>query len=309
MWSGTRVLVTGGRGFLGQHLVSALEGRGAVLWAPPRSELDLLDRAATEAALRGWRPRVVIHAAVQGGGIGWMREHPVESGRDSALINLHAMDAALKAGVEVFVGVSSACAYPRDCPVPFAEERIWDGPPEPTNGPYAQSKRLMLELGHACSTQYGMRTVAPVLGNLYGPGDSLLAERAHVVAGLLLRMLAQPADLQVWGTGRATRELLYVRDAAEGILFAAERWLSPMPINVGTGQELRISALVEALVAATGFRGPIHFDASHPDGQPRKCMSVDRLTRLGWRAPTSLEAGLRATVAWYREALESRGTH
>lgn len=304
LWSGSRVLVTGARGFLGRHLVAAARARGAEVVEAGRAEADLTDAAATRAFFADVRPRVVLHAAVQGGGIGWMRAHPVESGRDNARLNLNAIDAAAAAGAEVFVGVSSACCYPRMCPVPFEEAMLWEGRPEPTNDPYAQSKRLLLSLGEAYQAQHGLRCVAPVLANLYGPGDHLSPERAHVVAALLQRVVADPDELVVWGSGRATREFLYVADAAEGILRAAEAWPGPGPLNIGTGIEVPISELVETLVAVAGYGGPVRFDRSKPDGQPRKCLDVSLATEaLAWRAPTSLEAGLRRTLAWYREQL------
>jgi len=304
MWAGTRVLVTGASGFLGRHLVDALEARGAVVLTPGRADIDLCDLAATCRGFMELQPAVVIHAAVQGGGIGWMREHPVESGRDNALLNLNSLDAAWRAGAHTYVGVSSACCYPRICPVPFVEDDLWKGRPEPTNEAYAQSKRLLLSLGEAYQAQHGIRVVAPVLANLYGPGDHLSPTRAHVVAALLQRVVAAPEELLVWGTGRATREFLFVRDASEGILVAAERWPGPAPLNIGTGIEVPIAQLAHSIAAAADYGGPIRFDTSKPDGQPRKCLDVSRATEaLGWTAPTSLETGLRETVAWYRAQL------
>ena len=301
-WSQQRVLLTGARGFLGRHLHRALLARGAEVVATGRAEVDLTDAVSTRRFFVEARPTVVLHAAVQGGGIGWMREHPVESGRDNARLNLNAIDAAAAAGAAVFVGASSACCYPRICPVPFVEEDLWKGRPEPTNDTYAQSKRLLLSLGEAYQAQHGMRTVAPVLANLYGPGDHLAPERAHVVAALLQRVVQAPEELVVWGTGRATREFLYVEDAAEGVLAAAEGWPGPAPLNIGTGVEVSIRELVETLVRVADYRGPVRFDESKPDGQPRKCLDVSRATAaLGWRASTSLEEGLRRTLAWYRE--------
>ncbi len=308
-WQGTRVLLTGATGFLGQHLAIALRDRGAVLTAAGSAQVDLTDAVATEAFFAAARPQVVIHAAVQGGGIGWMREHPVESGRDNARLNLNALDAACTAWAEVFVGVSSACCYPRICPVPFVEADLWKGRPEPTNDTYAQSKRLLLSLGEAYQAQHGIRCVSPVLANLYGPLDHLTPERSHVVAALLQRMVRQQSaggdePFEVWGTGRATREFLFAEDAAEGILAAAESWPGPGPLNIGTGIEVPIAELVQTLASVAGYAGPVRFDTTKPDGQPRKCLDVSLATEtLGWTAPTSLEDGLRRTLAWYREQL------
>lgn len=307
-WTGVTVLVTGGRGFLGRHLVDRLRARGAAVVAVGRAEADLRDRAATEALFRRHRPQVVLHCAVQGGGIGWMRAHPVESGLDNALINAHALDAAFQVGARAFVGVSSACAYPRvPRTIPFPEDELWEGRPEPTNDTYAQTKRLMMSLGDAYHQQHGLPSAFPMLANLYGPGDHLEPERAHVVAALIQRALAAPDELVVWGSGRATREHLYVEDAADGVLAcaaAAARGVHLGPINVGTGVEVSVAELAQAIAAACAYAGPVRFDASKPDGQPRKCLDVRRMAReLSWTAPTSLAEGLRQTVAWYRQAL------
>jgi GDP-L-fucose synthase len=309
MWADTRVLVTGGRGFLGRVLVDQLQAQGAQVMAVGRAEADLRDRGATLGLFGEAAPEVVLHAAVEGGGIGWMRDHPVASGQDNARINLNVMEAAHRCGARIFVGVSSACAYPRDCPVPFTEDRLWDGAPEPTNGPYAISKRLMMEVGRAHAQEHGLAVAFPVLANLYGPGDHLESTRAHVVADLVLRCLSlgPGEELVVWGTGRATREFLYVDDAASGILACAAA-PKPGPRNIGTGREVSIRTLAEAVVAACGGEHPIRFDADKPDGQPRKCLSAER-TRvdLGWEAKVGLVEGLAKTVAWYRAQLAEKG--
>jgi len=311
MWAGARVLVTGGRGFLGKHVVARLLQEGATPISVGRAEADLTDRAATEALMARVRPDVVVHCAVQGGGIGWMRHHPVASGRDNVLMNVHLLDAAAKSpGCTAFIGASSACAYPRICPVPFVEAHLWNGYPEPTNGPYALSKRIMMDLGRAWHQErpHGFLAVFPILANLYGPLDHLEPERAHVVAALMQRCLALPAHqpLTVWGSGRATREFLYAPDAAEGVL-AMLAWRSPEPVNIGTGIEVPIAELAQSIVRACEHPGGIAFDADKPDGQPRKCLDVTRArTQLGWTAPTPLDTGLRHTVAWYRQALKER---
>jgi len=303
VWAGTRTLVTGGRGFLGRHVVAALQARGADPVPVGRAEADLRDPTAAASLFEEIAPQVVVHCAVQGGGIGWMRHHPVESGRDNALINVNALDAAHRAGATLFLGASSACCYPRTPPVPFKEVDIWNGYPEPTNGPYALSKRMMMDLGRAYQQQHGMRCAFAVLANLYGPGDDTDPERAHVVAALIMRALSQPDALVVWGTGQATREHLYVVDAADGILALAELDEGG-PINIGTGQEVSVADLSLSIAQACSYDGPVRFDTTRPDGQPRKVLDVTQASeKLGWRAPTSLQAGLAETVAWYRENL------
>lgn len=304
MWTGTRTLVTGARGFLGQHVMQKLTRLGADPVGVGSADADLTRGDEAQRLFADVRPTVVVHCAVQGGGIGWMRAHPVESGRDNSLINIHALDAAYRCGASLFIGASSTCAYPRSPPVPFREDALWDGYPEPTNGPYAQSKRLMMDLGRAYFEQHGFRSVFGLLGNLYGPGDTLDAGRAHVVAALIMRCLSAPDVLEVWGSGRATREHLFVEDAADGLL-ALARHDSPDPLNIGTGQEVSVAELAQAIAEATGFEGAVRFDPSKPDGQPRKVMDCSRAEAvLGWTAPTSLEDGLSKTVAWYREQLE-----
>lgn len=300
-WRGRRVLVTGGRGFLGSHVVARLHALGAQATAVGRAEADLRDDAAARRLFAAHRPQVVVHCAVSGGGIGWMRDHGVEAGRDGALINLGALAAAAAAGADLFIGVSSACAYPRvPRTIPFVEAELWDGAPEPTNAAYAESKRLMMALGDAYQRERGMRCVFPLLANLYGPGDRLEPARAHVLAALILRSLAAPAELVVWGSGQPTREHLYVVDAAAGVLACAD-YQAGGPINIGSGEERTVRELVDRVVAATQYLGPVRFDPGQPDGQPRKCLDVSMARRaLGWQATTSIDEGLRQTVAWVR---------
>ncbi|MEC7947303.1 MAG: NAD-dependent epimerase/dehydratase family protein [Myxococcota bacterium] len=300
---GVRVLVTGGRGFLGHHVCAAVRARGGEAVAVGSAEADLTDRDEALQLVRDISPAVVMHCAAQGGGIGWMKSNPVESGRDNALINTHILDASWRGGARAFVGASSACAYPRICPVPFREETMWDGPPEPTNGPYAESKRLMMSLGRAYQHQHGFPARFAVLANLYGPGDHISPERAHVVAALLQRVVADPDELVVWGSGTPTREFLYVEDAADGMLAMLD-WERPEPLNIGTGVEVSIADLARAVARVAGYAGPIILDRTKPDGQPRKCLDVTRASReLGWTAKTDLETGLAKTVAWYRRAM------
>lgn len=303
MWAGVRTLVTGGHGFLGTHLVAALRHRGADPVPVGRADADLRNMEATQALFSDVRPQAVIHCAVQGGGIGWMQHHPVESGRDNTLMNVNVLDAAWRSGADLFLGASSACCYPRSPPVPFQETDLWNGYPEPTNGPYALSKRVMMDLGRAYTTQHGMRSAFAIFANLYGPGDDITLERAHVVAALIIRSLAQPDELVVWGTGAATREHLFVLDAVDGLLALGIKGVNG-PLNIGTGVEVSVAELAQQVALATGYSGPIRFDSDKPDGQPRKCLDVSlAAARMGWRAPTTLTDGLANTVAWYRGVL------
>jgi len=308
-WQDLPTLVTGGRGFLGSHVVDRLEHLGARVIAPASAEVDLRDAAQARALLRDTRPRVIIHCAVNGGGIGYMREHPASVGFDNVHLNLHLMQAAAEeGGVDCFVGVSSICAYPRITPIPMREENLWEGYPEPTNGPYGLSKRIMMALGEACRAQYGLNAVFPMPVNLYGPRDCFDPARSHVVPALIQRFERARIDgvdeVVAWGTGQVTRELLYVEDCADALVRAAELMESPEPFNLGTGVETRVADLAQAVADAVGFTGSIRWDSSYPDGQPRKCLDVARAREwLSWEAQVPLAQGLERTVAWYRGEL------
>jgi len=308
-WKDLPTLVTGGRGFLGSHVVDRLQARGARVFAPSSSEVDLRDASQARALLSRLQPRAIIHCAVNGGGIGYMRENPASVGFDNVKLNLHLMQAAAElGGVESFVGVSSICAYPRITPIPMREENLWDGYPEPTNGPYGLSKRIMMALGEACRTQYGLNAVFPMPVNLYGPRDCFDPLRSHVVPALIQRFERARMDgldeVVAWGTGQVTRELLYVEDCADAVVRAAEAMDSSEPFNLGTGVETRVADLAQAVADAVGYRGGIRWDSSYPDGQPRKCLDVSRSAEwLGWRAAVPLSEGLARTVAWYRAEL------
>jgi GDP-L-fucose synthase len=301
--SETSYLVTGGTGFLGQAIASLLRSEGHTVTAAGSAMADLRSPEETHGLIGSIRPDVVVHCAVQGGGIGWMRKHPVESGIDNVRINVNLLEASHSNGVRSFVGVSSACAYPKVCPVPFQEEDLWNGYPEPSNGSYALSKRIMMDLGRAYAEQHGFHSVFPVLANLYGPGDHLDSERAHVVADLMIRCASSPSELVVWGTGAASREFLYVDDAAKGVLASLSAPAATV-VNIGTGIETPIASLAKMVAEAHGLSIPLRFDPSKPDGQLRKVLATGRASGLfGWRASTSLESGLASTARWYRERL------
>ncbi len=305
-WQDLPTLVTGGRGFLGSHVVDRLCARGARVFAPSSSEVDLRDAAQARELLRRLRPRVIIHCAVNGGGIGYMRDNPASVGFANVQLTLHLLQAAAEeGGVDSFVGVSSICAYPRITPIPMREEHLWDGYPEPTNGPYGLSKRIMMALGEACRAQYGLNAVFPMPVNLYGPRDCFHPLRSHVVPALIQRFerarLEGVEEVVAWGTGQVTRELLYVEDCADALVRCAERMDRSDPFNLGTGVETRVADLAQAVADAVGYPGRIRWDSSYPDGQPRKCLDVSRAREwLDWEAQVSLAEGLERTVAWFR---------
>ncbi len=303
-WRNRSVVVTGGAGFLGSHVVDRLVSLGASVHVPRSADVDLRDAGACREWFEDRRPEVVIHCAVDGGGIGYMRANPATVFHNNILLNTAVLHAAWEVGATRFVGVSSVCAYPRDAPVPMREDAVWDGLPEPTNGPYGQSKRLLMAMGAAYHAQYGFRAVFPMPVNLYGPRDAFEPERSHVVPALIRRFLeakaANASEVTAWGTGTVTRELLYVEDCAEAIVLSAERLDDPAPINLGTGIELRVSEIAQTIADAVGYDGDILWDVSKPDGQPRKCLDVSRARdRLQWAASTSLAEGLARTVDWY----------
>ena len=295
-----RVLITGANGFLGRAVRRQLDETIVTILAPGSAELDLRNRYDVMDYFIEHKPSVVIHCAVQGGGIGWMKAHPVESGQDNYRMSINLLEAAQKVGTDRFVGVSSACIYPKHCPVPFAESEIWNGFPEPTNASYALSKRAMMELGRSYHLQYGMHTSFPILANLYGPGDHLDSTRAHVVADLMIRCSGSPEALVVWGTGTPTREFIYIDDAAQGVLACLDAPPSEF-INIGTGVETRILDLAKQVIVSHGIDIPLVLDKSKPDGQPRKVLDVRKAQKLlNWSAQTSLEQGLLQTAQWYR---------
>lgn len=303
--AGKRVVVTGGGGFLGRHLVSALNARGAVPLVPRRADVDLRDPSAALRWFRDQRPDACIHAAAVGGGIGFMRAHPAIACTDNLLLNTAVIEAARVVGVQRYVGVSSACAYPVDPPQPMREEDIEAGAPEPTNGPYGYAKRIMLIQGAAYAAEYGFDCAFAVPTNLYGPWDDVAPERSHLVAALLLRFEAAreagAPEVTCWGTGRATRDLLYAGDAAEAIVRLLERGGGPAPVNLGSGIEHTVAQVATAVAAAVGYEGRLAWDTSKPDGMPRKVLDSQRAAaRLEWRATTPIDVGLRELVAWYR---------
>jgi GDP-L-fucose synthase len=305
-WSERSVVVTGGAGFLGRVVCSKLAARGCRrICVPRRADYDLTAAAGAARMYADFRPDVVLHLAAEVGGIGINRERPGRFFYANMAMGLHLVEQARLHGLEKFVHVGTVCAYPKFSPVPFKEEDLWSGYPEETNAPYGIAKKSIFVMLDAYRTQYGMKSVVVVPVNLYGPGDNFDPGSSHVVPALIrkcveAKMQNQPS-ITCWGTGAASREFLYVDDAAEGILAAAETMEEPTPINLGTGREIRIKDLVELIARETGFAGRIEWDSSKPDGQPRRCLDTTRAERLlGWRAKIGFEDGIRRTVGWYQ---------
>ena len=318
-WAGRRVMVTGGGGFLGKAVVRRLEAGGATDVFVPRSrEYDLRTRDGVAAALGDGRPDLVIHLAAVVGGIGANRENPGRFFYENAIMGIELMEQARLAGVDKFVQIGTVCSYPKFTPVPFREDDLWNGYPEETNAPYGVAKKMLLVQGQAYRQQYGFNVIHLIPVNLYGPGDNFDPASSHVIPALIKKCLdareAGDDHITVWGTGAASREFLYVDDAAEAIVLAAERYDGADPVNLGVGHEITILELVELIVRLTGFEGELRWDASKPDGQPRRALDTSRAKEgFGFEAKTSFEDGLRRTIAWYGAtrgsdpAIEGRG--
>ena len=307
-WDGKRVLVTGGSGFLGKHVLAGLARRGVTAPVAPRSrEYDLVDGNAVRRLYADSKPDVVIHLAAKVGGIGANRENPGRFFYDNLMMGVQLIEEGRKAGVKKLVAIGTVCAYPKFTPVPFKEEALWDGYPEETNAPYGLAKKMLLVQSQAYRAQYGFNSIFLLPVNLYGPHDNFDPSLSHVIPALIKKMFdarEQGAPfITVWGDGSPTREFLYAADAAEGILLATERYDASDPVNLGSGEEYAIKDLVAVLAAACGFEGEIRWDPSQPNGQPRRKLDVEKAKQLfGFTAATAFAEGLRQTVEWYRQA-------
>lgn len=305
-WSSRRVLVTGGAGFLGSYVVDRLRELGCrEVIVPRRSEWDLTSESAVRRLYAETRPEMVLHLAAEVGGIGANRENPGRFFYANLAMGLHLIEEARKSGVAKFVQVGTICAYPKFTPVPFREESLWDGYPEETNAPYGIAKKALLVQLQAYREQYGFNGIYLLPVNLYGPGDNFDPNSSHVIPALVKKMVeaqaAGLAEVEIWGTGKPSREFLYADDAARGILLAAEYYDSGEPVNLGTGREITIRELAEQIARSVGFEGELVFDASQPDGQPRRCLDTGKARqRFGFQARMGFAEGLRETVRWYQ---------
>jgi GDP-L-fucose synthase len=320
-------LVTGGAGFLGSFVVEKLRERGSKdVFVPRSKDYDLVEMEAVKRLYKDAKPDIVIHLAARVGGIGANRANPGKFFYDNLMMGVHMMEVGRQVGIEKFVAIGTVCAYPKFTPVPFKEENLWDGYPEETNAPYGLAKKMLLVQAQAYRQQYGYNAIYLLPVNLYGPRDNFDPESSHVIPALIRKCLgaklkmeqdeakvkAQPKGSQpqpepkpghfvtVWGTGKPTREFLYVADAAEGILLATEKYNKPDPVNLGIGFEISIKDLVELIAKLTGFKGRITWDSSKPDGQPRRMLDTSKAAReFGFRARTGFEEGLQKTIDWY----------
>ncbi|MHB8458934.1 MAG: GDP-L-fucose synthase family protein [Candidatus Limnocylindrales bacterium] len=299
-------MVTGGGGFLGQAVVRRLQAGGAdSIFVPRSKDYDLRTKDGIDRALADGRPDIVIHLAAVVGGIGANRENPGRFFYENAIMGIQLMEQARLAGVEKFVTIGTVCAYPKFTPVPFREDELWNGYPEETNAPYGLAKKMLLVQSQAYRAQYDFNAIYLIPVNLYGPGDNFDPKSSHVIPALIKKCvdaIETGADhIDVWGTGAASREFLYVDDAAEGIVLAAERYDGAEPVNLGVGREITIRELLGLVVELTGFKGEIRWDASKPDGQPRRALDTSRAReRFGFVATASFKEGLQRTIDWYR---------
>jgi GDP-L-fucose synthase len=310
---GKRVVVTGGAGFLGSFVVEALRARGVDdVFVPRRRDYDLVDRAACARLVRDHRPDIVFHLAARVGGIGANRDNPGLFLFDNAIMGLQLIEECRLGGVGKVVVAGTICAYPKHTPVPFREDEMWNGYPEETNAPYGVAKRLLLVQAQAYREQYGLDSIVLFPVNLYGPRDNFDLKTSHVIPAMIAKCLAAREqgvrEIRLWGDGTPTREFLYVEDAAEAFVLAAERYDGSDPVNVGTGDEISIRDLALQIAAATGFEGELVWDSKQPNGQPRRQLDVSRAReRFGFTAKVPFAEGLRRTIAWAREA-RARGT-
>ncbi len=307
-WTENRFMVTGGAGFFGKHVVTKLRERGVEsIFVPRSADYDLREHAAVLDLLADAKPDVIIHMAAVVGGIGANRAHPAEFFYSNMMMGAQLMHEAWKAGVRKFVSIGTVCAYPKFTPIPFHEDDLWGGYPEETNAPYGLAKKMLLVQGQAYRQEYGFDSIYLLPTNLYGPGDNFDLESSHVIPALIRKFMEaeERGDAQVvaWGTGAPTREFLYVADAAEGVVLAAERYAKSDPVNLGSGLEISIKDLTETIAKLVGYQGKVVWDSTKPDGQPRRALDISRAeNEFGFRAKVSFCEGLANTIRWYEQS-------
>ena len=305
-------MLTGGAGFLGFFVTEKLKARGCKhIFIPKEQDYDLTKDAAIEAAFKASKPDMVIHLAAKVGGIGANRENPGSFFYDNLMMGAQLMEQARQHGVEKFVALGTICAYPKFAPIPFKEEDLWNGYPEETNAPYGLAKKMLLVQSQAYRQQYGFNSIFLLPVNLYGPGDNFNPGSSHVIPALIKKCVEAvktgAKDIPVWGTGKATREFLYVEDCAEAIVLATERYNAPEPVNIGAGFEISIKDLVELIAKLTGFKGKLVWDASQPDGQPRRMLDTSRATKeFSFKSATGFKEGLNKTIDWYKSVCRKK---
>jgi nucleoside-diphosphate-sugar epimerase len=300
-----RIVVTGGRGFLGSFVMKQLSSRGyTAVVTVGRKDFDLTHEAEVDRLYTELEPQIVLHLAAEVGGIGANRENPGRYFFANMAMGLYLIEGARKHGLKKFVQTGTICAYPNHTPVPFKEENLWNGYPEVTNAPYGIAKKALLVMCQSYRQQYGLNAIYLLPVNLYGPRDNFHLQTSHIIPAII-RKCVEAADrgdkeIVAWGTGKASREFLYVEDCAEGLVTAMEKYDSPEPMNLGNGREITIREAIETIAELSGFKGQITWDASKPDGQPRRCLDVERARReIGFAAKTDFKEGLRKTIDWF----------
>jgi GDP-L-fucose synthase len=302
-----RIVITGGAGFLGSYIIDGLKKRGCKnILVPKIEDYNLINLPDVTRMYDGMKPDIVIHLAAVVGGIGANRQHPGKFFYENLMMGVQLIEQARLRNLEKFVAIGTVCSYPKFTPVPFKEDDLWNGYPEETNAPYGLAKKMLLVQSQSYRTEYGFNSIFLVPVNLYGPGDNFNPSSSHVIPALIKKCVdaidAGDDHIVCWGTGKASREFIYVSDAAEGILLATERYNGPQPVNVGAGFEITIKDLVDKIVRLTGFKGQIRWDTSSPDGQPRRRLDVSRAKQLfGFEAKVSFDEGLKRTIDWYLE--------
>jgi GDP-L-fucose synthase len=314
-----RITITGGKGFLGTHLINKLKEKGYErLYIADLPEYDLVNPKDIKRMYDDSKPDIVIHLAARVGGIGFNQENPATLFYENLMMGIQLLHEGYLRRIEKFVAIGTICAYPKFAPVPFKEEDLWNGYPEETNAPYGLAKKMMLVQSQAYRQQYGFNSIFLLPVNLYGPGDNFDPRSSHVIPALIkkcvdamsnteFRITNNEPQITVWGTGKATREFFYVEDAAEAIILAMERYNKSEPVNIGAGFEISIKQLVQLIAESTGFKGHIIWDTSKPDGQPRRMLDTSKaFTEFGFKAITDFREGLKKTIEWYKNSLKSK---